>query len=698
MAFLGLGSFGTGLVTGFAESANVALQESMDRIRRRIDNVSEYRVKKAISEQEQRAAEVKEVEDLIKQGSKLFKDNPRASEYAATLLDTYGVDGYKAKIVELQEASYNNPINISDYFEISQVADITKDGVKPLTINDYAESYVGGNIKVPDYKLPPDAVPDSGLVGAIFGDIDISGRIQSQYESDITAAGYDMDIEVPDVTLGDITFDRFKFDVDTAATFDDRVKLYTDRLDDINLTPEEQAKAEKGFDALLTTAVNSRSRDNQTKALYLQLDRSNPGSEKAQGIVQQIASIRRDDRLERAIAMGDEGAGDVLQIEAEQAWAKYKVNPTDENLQAFKDKKNEQSLFSTGRGVSLNDQLQDIQSQLMGIEDKNSPAYLALEEQAKKIRMVSDAGLTPTVNQYASADALVRQEAENLSLANPIVTSDVYIAAKRLLEQGYTVTELQRVNKKAYEAYQAANQVILSNREQAFTNLITTLPDDIGLRAYGVANGLIQQPSVAVTPTDGSPVSVPSDVSDTTIPTVDEQTQQAIPTDTKPTPITDVQMTETQAGEEPEIIETDKTEDSFVITDNEGNRETVNVSVIEFPILDEENNVIGIDKRTPTPEEIKQIRQGYPVTTEGVSKYLASIRTELEKEGNTKTFNDFYKDAVSFGYPIRWLDELISQAKLLDKQKLELQPFVSKKYVPFFPLPESPVPEEEGVI
>jgi len=698
MAFLGLGSFGTGLVTGFAESANVALQESMDRIRRRIDNVSEYRVKKAISEQEQRAAEVKEVEDLIKQGSKLFKDNPRASEYAATLLDKYGIDGYKALLPKMQEAQFNNGLNISNYFDIAQVSDVTTGTAKPLTINDYAEAYIGGNVKVPDYKLPAEAMPDSGLVGAIFGDIDISGRIQSQYESDITAAGYDMDIEVPDVTLGDITFDRFKFDVDTAATFDDRVKLYQDRLDDINLTPEEQAKAEKGFDALLTTAVNSRSRDNQTKALYLQLDRSNPGSEKAQGIVQQIASIRRDDRLERAIAMGDEGLGDVLQIEAEQAWAKYKVNPTDENLQAFKDKKNEQSLFSTGRGVSLNDQLQDIQSQLMGIEDRNSPAYLALEEQAKKIRRVGDAGLTATVNQYASADALVRQEAENLSLANPIVTSDVYIAAKRLLEQGYTVTELQRVNKEAYEAYQAANQVILSNREQAFTNLITTLPDDIGLRAYGVANGLIQQPSVAVTPTDGSPVSVPSDVSDTTIPTVDEQTQQAIPTDTKPTPITDVQMTETQAGEEPEIIETDKTEDSFVITDNEGNRETVNVSVIEFPILDEENNVIGIDKRTPTPEEIKQIRQSYPVTTKGVSKYLASIRTELEKEGNTKTFNDFYKDAVSFGYPIRWLDELISQAKLLDKQKLELQPFVSKKYVPFFPLPESPVPEEEGVI
>lgn len=695
MAFLGLGSFGTGLVTGLAESSNKALQESMDRIRRRIDTVSEYRVKKAIAEQEQRASEVREVEDLIKQGSKLFQDNPRATEYAATLLDKYGIDGYKALLPKMQEAQFNNGLNISDYFTISEVSDITKNGVKPLTVNDYAESYIGGNFKVPNYKLPADAVPDSGLVGAIFGDIDISGRIQKRYESDIAAAGYDMDAEVPTVMLGDITFDKFKFDVDTAGTFEDRVKLYQDRLADINLTEEELTKTEKGFDALLSTAANSRSRDSQTKALYLQLDRSTPGSEKAQNIVQQIANIRRDDRLERAIAMGDEGISDVLQIEAEQAWAKYKANPTDENLQAFKNKKNEQSLFTTGRGISLNDQLQDIQSRMMGIEDKTSPAYLALEEQAKKIRLVADAGLTATVSQYASADALVRQEAENLSLANPIVTSREYIAAKQLLEQGYKVDDLQTLNPNAYKAYQAANEIILANRKQAFDNLINTMPDDIGLKAYGTANGFITQQSVTVTPTDDATVSIPTDATDSTLPTVDEQTEEAIPTDIKPTPVTDVQMTETQAGEEPEVIETVKTEDSFVITDDEGNSETVNVSSLDFEITNDDNEVIGVEKRTPTREEVEALRQNYPTTTRGpnngVSKYLRDIQTELRKDDNKKTFYDFYNDAIAFGYPQKWLDKLMSEAKRLDAGNKALK---TVNYVPFLSLPESPVPEE----
>jgi len=428
--------------------------------------------------------------------------------------------------------------------------------------------------------------------------------------------------------------------------------------------------------------------------LYLQLDRSNPGSEKAQSIVQQIANIRRDDRLERAIAMGDEGLGDVLQIEAEQAWAKYKANPTDENLQAFKDKKNEQNLFSTGRGISLNDQLQDIQSQMMGIEDRNSPAYLALEEQAKKIRRVGDAGLTPTVNQYASADALVRQEAENLSLANPIVTSDAYIDSKRLLEQGFTLSRLMEVNADAYAAYQAANQVILSNREQAFNNLITAMPDDIGLRAYGVANGLVEQPSVTVTPTGDLPVPVPSDVTDTTVPTVDDQTSQAIPTDMKPTPVTDVQITETQAGEEPEMIEVDKTKDSFVITDEKGEDKTVNVGEVEFEIKDG-GRVIGVDRRTPTREEVENMLKVYPTTTRGpnngVSKYLKAIQMELRKEENTKTFQDFYSDAVAFGYPQEWLDKLMSEAKRQDAGHRALK---TVNYVPFLSLPESPVPEE----
>ena len=380
MAFLGLGSFGTGLVTGLAESANTALQDSMDRIRTRIDNVSEYRVKKAISEQEQRAAEVKEVKDLINQGSKLFSDNPRATEYAATLLDKYGVDAYKALIPKMQEAQFNNGLNISDYFSISEVSDITKNGIKPLTVNDYAESYIGGNFTVPDYKLPADAVPDSGLVGAIFGDIDISGRIQRQYESDITAAGYNMDIEVPDVTLGDITFNKFKFDVDVAPTFDDKVNLYRQALLDENKPETEIMQLQSDFSNLLSVAENSRSYDTQIKALNMQLDRTTPGSEASQEIVFKINNIKTTRDLEIAEAQNDEES--IFNLKAKSAWTKYKLNPNAQNLQDFKNIRNQQNEFLTGKGVSLTQQAEEIKISMQGL-NPDSNEYKVLENQLK---------------------------------------------------------------------------------------------------------------------------------------------------------------------------------------------------------------------------------------------------------------------------------------------------------------------------
>lgn len=514
MAFLGLGSFGTGLVTGLAESSNQALQESMDRIRRRIDSVSEYRVKKAISEQEQRASEVKEVEDLINQGSKLFKDNPRATEYAATLLDKYGVDGYKALIPKMQEAQFNNGLNISDYFDISQVSDITKDGVKPLTVNDYAESYIGGNFTVPDYKLPPDAVPDSGLVGAIFGDIDISGRIQQQYESDVAAAGYDMDIEVPDVTLGDITFNKFKFDVDVAPTFDDKVNLYQQALLDENKSETEVMQLQSDYSSLLSVAANSRSYDTQIKALNMQLDRTTPGSEASQEIVFKINNLKTTRDLEIAEAQNDEES--IFNLKAKSAWTKYKLNPNAQNLQDFQKIRNQQNEFLTGKGVSLTQQAEEIKLSMQGL-DPNSNEYKVLENELNGLRVLNEAGIEVSTGEYDSAQNLVNKNAELLAIesGSPILMDPEYKAAKDLLEGGtFTIDQLRQSEPLAYNAYAKATTLLQSNRKEAWQQLIKESPNDRGLIAYGNVKGYITQPSTTVTPTGDITSTVPADATD----------------------------------------------------------------------------------------------------------------------------------------------------------------------------------------
>jgi len=690
MAFLGLGSFGTGLVTGFAESANKALQEDMDRINRRIDTISEYRVKKAIAEQEERAAEIKEVEDLIKQGSRLFKDNPRATEYAATLLDTYGVDGYKAKIAELQEASYNNPINISDYFEISQVADITKNGVKPLTVNDYAESYVGGNVKVPDYKLPPDAIPDSGLVGAIFGDIDISGRIQQQYESDVAAAGYDIDAEVPTVMLGDITFNKFKFDVDTAPTFDDKVNLYQQAMLDERKSEEEIMQLESDFSNLLSVAGNSRSYDTQIKALNMQLDRSTPGSEASQEIVFKINNLKTTRDLEIAEAQNDEES--IFNLKAKSAWSKYKQNPTAENLQAFKTIRNQQNEFLTGRGIPFEQQAEEIKIAMQGV-DPNSDEYAMLEESLKKLRLLNEAGIEVSMGEYDSAQRLINTNSELLAMGNPILTDKEYLNAKKLLDSGnITLKQLKQEYPSSYAAYEKAYMLLANNRKQAWQELINQAPNDRGLIAYGNANGYITQPSTTATPADDITTTVPSDVTDitpsttdTAVSTLDEQTQDAIPTNVP------VDTTDADAVIEDEIPQ------RFTYDFSEGDEEElVTVNPVEMPVKDpsgglkiNEAGEVITKTRLPTVEEVKQFRAEYgdPNKSNGYTVFLSKVKQLMKNEQDTDgfistEFNDAITEARKYGYPEEFLEKVRSEAVRLDRINRTLK---NKKYIPFYP-------------
>jgi len=690
MAFLGLGSFGTGLVTGFAESANKALQEDMDRINRRIDTISEYRVKKAIAEQEERAAEIKEVEDLIKQGSRLFKDNPRATEYAATLLDTYGVDGYKAKIAELQEASYNNPINISDYFEISQVADITKNGVKPLTVNDYAESYVGGNVKVPDYKLPPDAIPDSGLVGAIFGDIDISGRIQQQYESDVAAAGYDIDAEVPTVMLGDITFNKFKFDVDTAPTFDDKVNLYQQAMLDERKSEEEIMQLESDFSNLLSVAGNSRSYDTQIKALNMQLDRSTPGSEASQEIVFKINNLKTTRDLEIAEAQNDEES--IFNLKAKSAWSKYKQNPTAENLQAFKTIRNQQNEFLTGRGIPFEQQAEEIKIAMQGV-DPNSDEYAMLEESLKKLRLLNEAGIEVSMPEYDAAQRLINTNSELLAMGNPILTDKEYLNAKKLLDSGnITLKQLKQEYPSSYAAYEKAYMLLANNRKQAWQELINQAPNDRGLIAYGNANGYITQPSTTATPADDITTTVPSDVTDittsttdTAVSTLDEQTQDAIPTNVP------VDTTDADAVIEDEIPQ------RFTYDFSEGDEEElVTVNPVEMPVKDpsgglkiNEAGEVITKTRLPTVEEVKQFRAEYgdPNKSNGYTVFLSKVKQLMKNEQDTDgfistEFNDAITEARKYGYPEEFLEKVRSEAVRLDRINRTLK---NKKYIPFYP-------------
>src|SRR5210317_1076150 len=86
-----LGEFGKGFVTGIAESADKALKADIERINSRVEKVADFRVKRAVEEQEKRKKDLEDIEEALAEAEGLFgKEDPRASAYAASLLKDQG--------------------------------------------------------------------------------------------------------------------------------------------------------------------------------------------------------------------------------------------------------------------------------------------------------------------------------------------------------------------------------------------------------------------------------------------------------------------------------------------------------------------------------------------------------------------------------------------------------------------------------
>lgn len=112
MAFLGLGSFGEGFVTGFAESANEALKKDIERINTRIDRVAIAKAERAMKDQDKRRNEKDTIVDALKRGAAIYgdADSQEAIAFAAGILKTEGnLQGYESFMSELATRKANEP-------------------------------------------------------------------------------------------------------------------------------------------------------------------------------------------------------------------------------------------------------------------------------------------------------------------------------------------------------------------------------------------------------------------------------------------------------------------------------------------------------------------------------------------------------------------------------------------------------------
>src|SRR5210317_832319 len=179
MAFLGLGSFGTGFVTGFAESANKALQDDIDRINTRVERVADLRVKRAIDDQEKRKKDLGDIEDALKEAEGLFgQDDPRATAYAASLLKQQGsTTALRSFVSEIKNSdAYKRGDNLANFMEIAEKETPTG------TRTEFANAFLGKPTTTTDYRLPDDDVTAGAgnLISALGLKPDISGKVQKQ--------------------------------------------------------------------------------------------------------------------------------------------------------------------------------------------------------------------------------------------------------------------------------------------------------------------------------------------------------------------------------------------------------------------------------------------------------------------------------------------------------------------------------------
>jgi len=152
MALFGLGNFAEGFVGGLAESANKALIEEMDDIKDRVKTVSDYRVKRAVEENEERTEEFNDIQAALKEGADLFGDDPRSMEMAASLLKDQGnLAGYTALINQMRTKKNDLGIDPAGFFAR---AEVDAPASKGYTASDYARSFQGAPKTLPDYRLP----------------------------------------------------------------------------------------------------------------------------------------------------------------------------------------------------------------------------------------------------------------------------------------------------------------------------------------------------------------------------------------------------------------------------------------------------------------------------------------------------------------------------------------------------------------
>jgi len=292
---LRLGEFGKGFVKGFAEEANEALKNDIQRINTRVEKVADFRVKRAVEEQEERKKDLEDIEDALREAEGLFgKDDPRASAYAASLLKDQGsTSALRAFVSQIKGSdAYQRGESLTNYMQ--QMEQDMPTGTR----SDYANAFLGAPKATPDYRLPEDAVTAGAgnLISALGFKPDVSGRIERETSEQMAAMGVGAPVTT-EVTLPSAVFQKERWML-TNKTPTDRLEYINNQLANPEITDDRRTELMGMREKALVAVSNTGNLQDQITVLETRL--STATGEEAESLMAEIVEKKQEARLRDA--------------------------------------------------------------------------------------------------------------------------------------------------------------------------------------------------------------------------------------------------------------------------------------------------------------------------------------------------------------------------------------------------------------
>ena len=447
MGFLGLGNFGTGFVTGFAQSVDRAVQDDMKRVQDRIDKLSDIRVQRFIKEQDEREDEVEKYRKALEKGAAVLGGVENAAFQMKKLGNDIGLYNQFVNAFSQEKSKYGYEFN--DFLKNMDSTPINPAQVKKtFTAKEYAGSIVPQLADPSTYKIPEGLTGTSGnLLTAILGKdrIKVSQRIQDKTSEELAAYGVKPTNDVANFPT--LYFDDESYNLAKIENVEDKLNYLDQKILNPRLvgTEESRKKNPKSDENIMFEKLTSLKRGIlKTSSESMNIDvRINVNTIRLGDLVPNtdeynlVAAQLKEDKIEKMRIEASNSIEPNAMLNFEISKTQIELNDVRQDTTLNEEEKKDKTQTLQDKLTTLNYELktrlangETIGSKLENLKNKleknitkdkayvNSPAGIALRQQIEDLTRVQDSFNKigkPTYN-YTHYSSALSQYAKTFNL------------------------------------------------------------------------------------------------------------------------------------------------------------------------------------------------------------------------------------------------------------------------------------------